>query len=104
MRCPAISAAAAATSASKRPCAPPRRERDMTIHRTRELPVIANVSRRGLLQGLGASGGLILATQFPALAAPPFYPTGAEAMPNGTVSDPKLFVSIEPDGDRKSLV
>src|SRR4051794_21621611 len=42
MRCPAISAAAAATSASKRPSAPPRRERDMTIHRTHETSVITN--------------------------------------------------------------
>ncbi len=40
----------------------------------------------------------MLAAQFPALAAPPFYPTGAEAMPNKTVSDPKIFVSIAPDG------
>jgi isoquinoline 1-oxidoreductase beta subunit len=70
----------------------------MTIHRTHELPVIANVSRRGLLKGVVATGGLVLSAQFEALAAPPFYPTGAEAMPNGTVSDPKLFISIAPDG------
>jgi isoquinoline 1-oxidoreductase beta subunit len=70
----------------------------MTIHRTHEIPVIFNVSRRGMLKGLAATGGLVLSAQFPALAAPPFYPTGAEKMPNGTVSDPKLFVSIAPDG------
>ena len=64
MRCPAISAGAAAISAFMRPCAPPRRERDMTIH-TREIPVITNVSRRRMLQGLG--GGLVLAAQFPAV-------------------------------------
>ena len=40
----------------------------------------------------------MLAAQFPGLAAPPFYPTGAEAMPNKTVSDPQIFVSIAPDG------
>src|SRR5882724_11031182 len=97
MRCREISAVAAATSASKRPFAPPRRERDMTIHRTHEFPVISNVSRRGMLKGLAATG-LVLSAQFPALAAPPFYPTGAEKMPNGTVSNPKLFVSIAPDG------
>ena len=70
----------------------------MTIHRTHEIPVITNVSRRRLLKGLAASGGLVLAAQYPALAAPPFYPTGAEAMPNKTVSDPKVFVQIEPSG------
>jgi isoquinoline 1-oxidoreductase beta subunit len=70
----------------------------MTIHRTRDIPVIANVSRRSLLAGLAAAGGLVLSARFPALAAPPFYPTGAEKMPNGTVSDPKVFVAIAPDG------
>ncbi|HMK79996.1 MAG TPA: molybdopterin cofactor-binding domain-containing protein [Xanthobacteraceae bacterium] len=70
----------------------------MTIHQIREVSVIANVSRRGLLQGLAATGGLVLSAQLPALAAPPFYPTGAEKMPNGTVSNPKIFVSIAPDG------
>src|ERR1043165_4059894 len=81
-----------------RPSAPPRRERDMTIHRTHEMPVITNVSRRAMLSGLAATGGLVLAAQFPALAAPPFYPTGAEGMPNKTVSDPKIFIAIAPDG------
>ena len=70
----------------------------MNYHHTRNSPVITNVSRRRLLKGLAASGGLVLAAQYPALAAPPFYPTGAEAMPNKTVSDPKVFVSIAPDG------
>ena len=60
--------------------------------------MITNVSRRRVLKGLAASGGLVLAAQYPALAAPPFYPTGAEAMPNKTVSDPKVFVQIEPSG------
>ena len=66
----------------------------MTIH-TREIPVITNVSRRRVLQGLG--GGLVLAAQFPAVQALA-YPTGADKMPNGVVSDPKIFVSIAPDG------
>jgi isoquinoline 1-oxidoreductase beta subunit len=69
----------------------------MTIH-TRNTHLISNISRRRILQGLAASGGLVLAAQWPAHAAPPFYPTGAEKMPNGTVSDPKIFVSIAPDG------
>ena len=60
---------------------------------------ISNVSRRGMLKGVAATGGLALAVQFPvakrALAA---YPTGAEAMPNGVVSNPKVFISIGGDG------
>jgi isoquinoline 1-oxidoreductase beta subunit len=48
-----------------------------------------------VLQGLG--GGLVLAAQFPAVRALA-YPTGADKMPNGVVSDPKIFVSIAPDG------
>ena len=70
----------------------------MTFHRNHTHPVITNVSRRGLLKGTLASGAFVLAAQFPALAAPPFYPTGAEAMPNKTVSDPHVFVSIASDG------
>jgi len=70
----------------------------MTIHRTHEIPVISNVSRRAMLGGLAATGGLVLAAQFPALAASPPYPTGADAMPNKTVSDPKIFISIAPNG------
>jgi isoquinoline 1-oxidoreductase subunit beta len=69
----------------------------MTI-RTELAPVITNVSRRGMLKGLAAGGGLVLAARFPALAAPPFYPTGAEAMPHKTVSDPHIFISVAPDG------
>jgi isoquinoline 1-oxidoreductase beta subunit len=61
---------------------------------------ISNVSRRGLLKGVAATGGLALAVQFPgvrgALAA---YPTGADAMPNGVVSNPKVFISIGGDGN-----
>ena len=43
-------------------------------------------------------GSVVLAAQFPAAAAPPFYPTGADSMPNKTVSDPKVFIAIAPDG------
>jgi isoquinoline 1-oxidoreductase beta subunit len=70
----------------------------MTIRRTHGFPLITNVSRRALLKGVGATGALVLSAQIPALAAPPFYPTGAEAMANKTVSDPHVFVSIAPDG------
>jgi isoquinoline 1-oxidoreductase beta subunit len=71
----------------------------MTELNTHDKFKITNVSRRGLLKGIGATGGLILAAQFPtvrgALAA---YPTGADAMPNGVVSNPKVFISIGSDG------
>ena len=59
----------------------------MTIH-TRETPVITNVSRRRVLQGLAAGGGLVLAAQFPAVQALA-YPTGADKMPNGVMSGPE---------------
>ena len=66
---------------------------------THDKIVISNVSRRGLLKGIAATGGLVLAAQIPtvrgALAA---YPTGAASMPNGVVSNPKIFVSIGADG------
>lgn len=61
-------------------------------------PVIKNVSRRNVLKGMVAAGGLVLAAQvFPrqALAA---YKTGAGGMPGGTVWDPNIFVSIARDG------
>ena len=70
----------------------------MTHHRKNEFPVITNVSRRGMLKGVVASGGLILAAQFPAVRSALAYPTGATAMPHGVVSDPHVFVSIAPDG------
>ena len=59
---------------------------------------IENVSRRGMLAGMAAAGGLVLAARFvpTARAADPKY--GADGMPHGTVSDPRVFVSIAPDG------
>ncbi len=59
---------------------------------------LENVSRRKLLQGLGITGGLVLAAPLlpkPALAA---YNTGAGAMPHGVVVDPKIFIAVAPDG------
>ncbi len=65
-------------------------------------PRIENVSRRRLLQGIAAAGGLVLAAPLlprQARAAFPLnYSTGAGAMPHGTVNDPRVFVSIAPDG------
>ncbi|MGJ4955537.1 molybdopterin cofactor-binding domain-containing protein [Bradyrhizobium sp. HKCCYLRH2015] len=59
---------------------------------------VENVSRRAILQTLGLAGGFVLAA--PLLSRPAFaaYETGAGKMPHGTVVDPKVFVSIAPDG------
>ncbi|WP_257170677.1 xanthine dehydrogenase family protein molybdopterin-binding subunit [Bradyrhizobium sp. SRS-191] len=59
---------------------------------------IENVSRRAILQTLGLAGGFVLTA--PLLSRPAFaaYETGAGKMPHGTVVDPKVFVSIAPDG------
>ena len=59
---------------------------------------IENVSRRGFLKGILATSGLVVAAEFvpagPALA----YATGAAKMPGGVVSDPHVFISIDPSG------
>jgi hypothetical protein len=58
---------------------------------------IENVSRRGFLQGLFATGGLVVAAEFvPSGALFAAYATGAAKMAGGVVSDPHVFVSIDP--------
>ena len=58
---------------------------------------IENVSRRSILKGLGLAGGFVLAA--PVMTRAAFaYETGASKMPHGTVVDPRVFVSIAPDG------
>jgi isoquinoline 1-oxidoreductase beta subunit len=60
---------------------------------------IVNVSRRGLLKGVAATGGLVLAAQFPGIrGALADYPTGGTDMPNGIVNSPKVFIAIGRDG------
>ena len=55
------------------------------------------ITRRSILKTLGIAGGLVLAA--PVLSRPAMaYTTGASAMPNGTVVDPRVFVAIAPDG------
>ncbi|WP_369856029.1 molybdopterin cofactor-binding domain-containing protein [Candidatus Thalassolituus haligoni] len=59
--------------------------------------LLANVSRRGLLKGLGAAGALVLAARWDLVTADvPKY--GADAMPNGWVDNPNVFISIATDG------
>jgi isoquinoline 1-oxidoreductase beta subunit len=71
----------------------------MTELNTHSKLKIVNVSRRGLLKGVAATGGLVLAAQLPGVkGALADYPTGGTAMPNGVVNNPKVFVSIAGDG------
>ena len=61
--------------------------------------MIANVSRRGFLQGVSALGGLVLAVGYPRVSRaddPPKY--GADGMPHGWVDNPLAFVAIADDG------
>jgi isoquinoline 1-oxidoreductase beta subunit len=61
--------------------------------------VVENVSRRFVLQGLVASGALVLSAKvMPVRAMTMAWKTGAGDMPNGVRSDPHIFVSIDPSG------
>ena len=59
---------------------------------------IENVSRRGMLRGLGLTAGLVLAMPLMPRQGMAAYTTGAGKMPHGTVNDPRVFVAIAPDG------
>jgi isoquinoline 1-oxidoreductase beta subunit len=64
---------------------------------------IENVSRRSLLKGLGLGGGLVMMARLLPTGAHAAdmhekYDTGATGMPHGTVNDPHIFVSIDPNG------
>jgi len=60
---------------------------------------IENVSRRGFLKGLLATSGFVVAAEFvPVRDALATYATGAAKMAGGVVSDPHVFVSIDPSG------
>jgi isoquinoline 1-oxidoreductase subunit beta len=56
---------------------------------------ISNVSRRGVLKGILAGGGLVLAARIMPVGRP-FAQTatayGAAAMPHGTVNSPNAFI------------
>ena len=63
--------------------------------------ILQNVSRRAFLKGTASGVGLVVAMQlvpFNAAGAFEQYPTGGLDMPNGIVTDPHVFVSIDPDG------
>ena len=63
------------------------------VHATLE-----NVSRRGFLKGVLGTGGLVVAAEFLPARALAAYATGAAKMTGGVVSDPHVFVSIDPSG------
>ena len=72
----------------------------MTELSTHSKFVITNVSRRGLLKGVAATGGLVLAAQFPARQRARWRPIRRARRPCRTASSaiPKVFVSIGSDG------
>ncbi|KPA90765.1 xanthine dehydrogenase family protein molybdopterin-binding subunit [Pseudomonas asplenii] len=61
---------------------------------------LSNLSRRGFLKGVGATGALVLAATWglPDAFAEGEKKYGADGMPNGWVDDPKVYVSIDADG------
>lgn len=60
---------------------------------------VSDLGRRGLLKGVAAVGGLVLAASvLPRRAGAAAYTTGAKDMPHGTVNDPRVFVAVAPDG------
>ena len=60
--------------------------------------LIENVSRRRVLQGMLATRGLAIAAEFYPSRAALAYATGADKMPHGVVSDPHVFIAIDPSG------
>jgi isoquinoline 1-oxidoreductase beta subunit len=59
---------------------------------------IANVSRRRFLKGMAGAGALVLAVRWDLSLAQQDRAYGADAMPNGWVDDPNVFIRIDPDG------
>ncbi len=51
-----------------------------------------------MLRGMGITAGLVLAAPILSRRGLAAYSTGADKMPHGTVNDPRVFVSIAPDG------
>ncbi|MGH7156220.1 MAG: molybdopterin cofactor-binding domain-containing protein, partial [Acetobacteraceae bacterium] len=60
---------------------------------------VENVSRRFVLRGMVASGALVLTVGALPGRAMASWATGAAAMPGGVVSDPHVFIAIDPSGE-----
>jgi len=62
---------------------------------------LSNLSRRGFLKGVGATGALVVAASWgwqDVFAEEQEKKFGADGMPHGWVDDPKVYVSIATDG------
>ncbi|WP_454837889.1 molybdopterin cofactor-binding domain-containing protein [Pseudomonas mohnii] len=62
---------------------------------------LSNLSRRGFLKGVGATGALVVAASWgwqDAFAEEKEKKFGADGMPHGWVDDPKVYLSIAADG------
>ncbi|HEY1362170.1 MAG TPA: molybdopterin cofactor-binding domain-containing protein [Xanthobacteraceae bacterium] len=70
----------------------------MTCHDATARLIVTNVSRRGMLKGIVASGGLVIAAQMTGMRSALAYATAAEQMDNGIRTDPHIFLSIARDG------
>src|SRR5438874_13733717 len=60
--------------------------------------ILENVSRRSVLKGVIAAGGLVVGARFLRGSSALAYATGAGAMPHGTVNDPHVFIAIDDKG------
>src|SRR5882672_684790 len=62
--------------------------------------ILENVSRRFVLQGVVAAGGLVIGAHLVRgrSASALGYATGAGDMPHGTINDPHVFISIDDKG------
>ncbi|MBV8575775.1 MAG: xanthine dehydrogenase family protein molybdopterin-binding subunit, partial [Acetobacteraceae bacterium] len=59
---------------------------------------VQNVSRRFILKGMAATGALVLSAGLMPGRAMAAWATGAGAMPHGVVTDPHVFIAIDPSG------
>jgi isoquinoline 1-oxidoreductase beta subunit len=62
---------------------------------------LSNLSRRGFIKGVAVTGALVLAASWGwqnALGEEKNKKYGADAMPNGWIDDPKVYISIATDG------
>jgi isoquinoline 1-oxidoreductase beta subunit len=69
----------------------------MTEHVPNPSGTLANVSRRNLLQGIGA-GVFVLAAGLPTATPAQDKKFGADGMPNGWRDDPAVFIALAEDG------
>ncbi len=59
---------------------------------------VTGLGRRGLLRGVAAVSGLVLAARLSPVARAAGFANGSVGMPHGTVNNPHVFIAIAPDG------